>query len=80
MARSRANADDHNAAGWLYIPVFWTLLVLGPVSEPPTQPTHKVILTWMVQPADDRTAIVTAIAIAVAVARGIAYALLGSRR
>ena len=60
------------------IPVLWTLLVLGSVSEPPTRPTHKVVLTWMVQPADTRAATVAAVAIAVV---GIlAHALLGSRR
>jgi hypothetical protein len=60
------------------IPVLWTMLVLGSTSEPPTQPTYKVMLTWMVQPADTRTATVAALAIAVA--GSLAYALLGSRR
>jgi len=60
------------------IPVVWTLLVLGSASEPPTQPTYKVMLTWMVQPAETRTAMVAAITIAVA--GSLSYALLGSRR
>jgi hypothetical protein len=60
------------------IPVVWTLLVLGSAPEPPTRPTHKVMLTWMVQPANTRTATVAAVTIAVA--GSLAYALLGSRR
>jgi hypothetical protein len=60
------------------IPVVWTLLALGAAAEPPAGPTYKVVLSWMVQPAGTRTA--TVMALAVAVAGGLAYALLGSRR
>jgi hypothetical protein len=60
------------------MPVLWTLLVLGSAPEPPTRPTYKVMLTWMVQPVDTRTAMFAAIAIAVA--GTLAYAVLGSRR
>lgn len=60
------------------LPVVWTILVLGSASEPPTQPTHKVMLTWIIQPADTRSAMVAALAIAVA--GSLTYALLGSRR
>ena len=60
------------------IPLVWTLLVLSSAPEPPTRPTHKVMLTWMIQPADTRTAMVTAWSIAVT--GSLAYALLGSRR
>ncbi|GIH05481.1 hypothetical protein Rhe02_35480 [Rhizocola hellebori] len=60
------------------IPVLWTLLVLGSVPEPPARPTYKVIFTWMVQPTDNRTAMLAATAIAVSGILG--YAMLGSRR
>jgi hypothetical protein len=63
------------------LPVVWTALVLryaAPMGEPPTRPAYKVMLTWMVQPADIRSA--TAAAVILAVAGVLAYAVLGSRR
>lgn len=69
------------AAKSALLPVVWTTLVLRyapPMGEPPTRPAYKVMLTWMVQPADTRAATIAA---AVLAAAGIlAYALLGSRR
>ena len=63
------------------LPVIWTSLVLQyapPMGEPPTRPAYKVMLTWMVQPADTRAATVAAVALAAA--GTLAYAVLGSRR
>jgi hypothetical protein len=63
------------------LPVVWTVLVLQyapPMGEPPTRPTYKVMLTWMVQPADACPA--TTAAIILAVAGTFTYAVLGSRR
>jgi hypothetical protein len=63
------------------LPVMWTVVVLWwapPLGEPPTRPTYKVTLTWMVQPAEIQAATVAAVVLA---AVGIlAYAVLGSRR
>jgi hypothetical protein len=63
------------------VPVIWTVLVLKyapPMGEPPTRPTYKIALTWMVQPMDTRVATVTAVLLAVG--GTLAYAVLGSRR
>jgi hypothetical protein len=63
------------------LPVIWTVLVLRyapPMGEPPTRPTYKVMLTWMVQPLETRAATVAAVVLAAAGA--LAYAVLGSRR
>lgn len=63
------------------VPVIWTALVLQyapPMGDPPTRPAYKVMLTWMVQPADARTAMIAAVVLAVA--GTTAYAVLGSRR
>ena len=63
------------------VPVIWTALVLQyapPMGDPPTRPAYKVMLTWMVQPADARAATVAAVVLAVA--GTVAYAVLGSRR
>ncbi len=63
------------------LPVIWTVLVLRyapPMGEPPTRPTYKVMLTWMVQPIDTRAATVAAAILAVA--GTLSYAVLGSRR
>jgi hypothetical protein len=63
------------------LPVIWTVLVLRyapPMGEPPTRPAYKVMLTWMVQPADAHAATVAAVVLAVA--GTVAYAVLGSRR
>jgi len=63
------------------LPVVWTVLVLWwapPIGEPPTRPTYKVMLTWMVQPPNARAATVAAVILATV---GTAtYAALGSRR
>jgi len=48
------------------------------MGEPPTRPTYKVMLTWMVQPIDTRAATVAAAILAVA--GTLSYAVLGSRR
>jgi hypothetical protein len=63
------------------LPVVWTVLVLRyapPMGVPPTRPTYKVMLTWMVQPDDTRAAAVAAVMLAAAGTLG--YAVLGSRR
>ncbi len=63
------------------LPVIWTVLVLQyapPMGVPPTRPTYKIMLTWMVQPVDARAA--TAAAVILAAVGTLAYALLGSRR
>ncbi len=63
------------------LPVVWTALVLRyapPMGEPPTRPTYKVMLTWMVQPVDSRAATIAAVLLAAA--GTLAYAFLGSRR
>jgi hypothetical protein len=63
------------------VPVIWTVLVLryaAPMGEPPTRPTYKVMLTWMVQPIETRAATVAAVVLAAA--GTLAYAVLGSRR
>jgi hypothetical protein len=63
------------------VPVIWAALVLQyapPMGDPPTRPAYKVMLTWMVQPADARTAMIAAVVLAVAGTMG--YAVLGSRR
>ncbi len=63
------------------VPVIWTALVLQyapPMGDPPTRPPYKVMLTWMVQPADARMAMIAAVVLAAA--GTIAYAVLGSRR
>jgi hypothetical protein len=63
------------------IPVVWTVLVLRfapPMGEPPTRPTYKVMLTWMVQPIEVRAATVAAVILAAV--GTLAYAVLGSRR
>lgn len=63
------------------LPLLWTVLVLRyapPMGVPPTRPTYKVMLTWMVQPAATHAATVAAAALAAA--GTLAYALLGSRR
>lgn len=63
------------------LPVVWTVLVLPyapPMGAPPTRPTYKIMLSWMVQPMEARAATVAAIVLA---ATGtLAYAVLGSRR
>ena len=62
-------------------PVVWTVLVLWwapPMGEPPTGPTYKVMLTWMVQPAGIRPAVVAAVILAGA--GTLAYSVFGSRR
>ena len=62
------------------LPVLWTVLVLWwapPMGEPPTRPAYKVMLTWMVQPAETRPAVA---AVVLAAAGTLAYAVLGSRR
>jgi hypothetical protein len=63
------------------LPVVWTVVVMRwapPMGEPPTRPAYKVMLTWMAQPGDTRTATVAAVVLAGA---GIlSYAVLGSRR
>lgn len=48
------------------------------MGEPPTRPTYKVMLTWMVQPGETRAATIAAVVLAVA--GTLAYALVGSRR
>ena len=63
------------------LPVVWTVLVLWwapPIGEPPTRPTYKVMLTWMVQPPNARGATVAAVILATAGV--VTYAALGSRR
>jgi hypothetical protein len=63
------------------LPVIWTVLVLRyapPMGEPPTRPAYKVMLTWMVQPADVRAATVAAVILAAV--GTLTYALVGSRR
>jgi hypothetical protein len=63
------------------VPVIWTVLVLQyapPMGEPPTRPAYKVMLTWMVQPADAHAAVIAAVVLAAA--GTFAYAVLGSRR
>jgi hypothetical protein len=63
------------------VPMIWTVLVLQyapPMGEPPTRPAYKVMLTWMVQPADARAAMIAAVVLAAA--GTLAYAVLGSRR
>ena len=63
------------------VPVIWTVLVLRyapPMGEPPTRPTYKVVLTWMVQPIE--TGAATMAAVLLAVGGTLAYAVLGSRR
>lgn len=69
------------AARAALLPVIWTILVLWsapPMGEPPTRPTYKIMLTWMVQPVEVRAATVAAVALG---ATGtLAYAVLGSRR
>jgi hypothetical protein len=49
------------------LPVMWTVVVLWwapPLGEPPTRPTYKVTLTWMVQPAEIQAAAVAAVVLA----------------
>jgi hypothetical protein len=62
-------------------PAGWTLLSLWftpPIGLPPTEPTWKVALTWMVQPPPTTLATVTAVTLG---ATGtLAYAFLGPRR
>ena len=63
------------------LPVVWTVLVLRwapPMGEPPTRPAYKVMLTWMVQPAETRPAVVAAVVLAAA--GTLAYSVFGSRR
>jgi hypothetical protein len=63
------------------VPVIWTVLVLRyapPMGEPPTRPTYKVMLTWMVQPIDVRAATIAAVTLAAV--GTLAYAIVGSRR
>ncbi len=63
------------------VPVLWTVLVLRyapPMGEPPTRPTYKVVLTWMVQPIEVEAATVSAVVLAAA--GTLAYAVFGSRR
>jgi hypothetical protein len=63
------------------LPLIWTIPALWwapPMAQPPTRPAYKVMLTWMVQPADARAATVAAVVLAAAGAA--AYAVLGSRR
>ena len=48
------------------------------MGEPPARPAYKVVLTWMVQPADTRAATIAAAVLAAAAT--LAYALLGSHR
>jgi hypothetical protein len=63
------------------LPVVWTVIVLWwapPLGQPPTRPTYKVVLTWMVQPPGTRAATVAAVILATLGAG--AYAVLGSRR
>ena len=48
------------------------------MGQPPSGPSYKVALTWMVQPAGVRAATVTALALAVV--GTLAYAVTGSRR
>jgi hypothetical protein len=63
------------------LPVVWTVLVLRyapALGETPTQPAYKVVLTWMVQPAETRAATIAAVVLAAA--GTFAYAVLGSQR
>jgi hypothetical protein len=63
------------------LPVVWTVLVLRyapAMGETPTQPAYKVVLTWMVQPAETRAATIAAVVLAAA--GTFAYAVLGSQR
>jgi hypothetical protein len=63
------------------VPVIWTVLVLRyapPMGDPPTRPTYKLMLTWMVQPIEVRAATITAVCLAAA--GTLAYAIVGSRR
>jgi hypothetical protein len=56
--------------------LLWTALVVG--IPPTSRPTHRVILTWMMQPTDTTAATLTAMTLA---ATGIlAYAIAGPRR
>jgi hypothetical protein len=48
------------------------------MGEPPTRPTYKVMLTWMVQPIDVRAATIAAVTLAAV--GTLAYAIVGSRR
>ncbi len=62
-------------------PVVWTVVVLWwapPMGEPPSRPAYKVMLTWMVQPVG--TGAATTVAVVLAAAGTLAYAILGSRR
>jgi hypothetical protein len=63
------------------VPVVWTVLVLKyapPMGVPPTRPTYKLMLTWMVQPVSVGAA--TTAAVILAAVGTLAYAVLGSRR
>jgi hypothetical protein len=64
------------------LPVTWTLLVLrfSPAlgGTPPTRPSYKQALTWMIQPAGTTSA--TATAVLLGVAGTLAYAVFGARR
>jgi len=57
-------------------PIGWALAVV-PLA-PPTEPAHKVALTWIVQPAGSGLATLTATVLFAAGA--LAYALIGPRR
>jgi hypothetical protein len=74
-------ATGLGAAQASLLPVVWTVPVLWfapPMGIPPTRPTYKVLLTWMVQPPGTTAATVAALVLGGA---GIfAYALFGSRR
>ena len=61
--------------------VMWTVLSLffaAPLGATPTEPTYKVVLTWMVQPVGSGAALTTALALGCA--GSVTYALLGPRR
>jgi hypothetical protein len=66
--------------GWL-LPLTWTVFVVRyapPFGVPPTRPTYKVMLTWLMQPGGSRPALVAAIVLGVLGA--LAHAVAGARR
>lgn len=64
-----------------FLPLSWTLLTIAftlPEGSPPTEPTYKVVLTWMLQPLETTSATLTAVLLG---ATGIlAYTIRGARR
>jgi hypothetical protein len=64
---------------WL-LPATWILLLLQytpPFGTPPSQPTYKVMLTWLMQPAGTPAATVAAVILGVT--GTLAYAIFGPR-